>query len=238
MLTVVILISCMIYIVAPTQLGKDTKYNSVFYGVLRNSPDVEQDLKDLGLPAYMAPLAGTNAYDEIKEIDVKGEQFEKDFYKEISRADVILFYLTHFDRLFEKMEITADFAYNNRIGMMGNYKIEDAKEPHQINEMFTSYNDFKARIYPNSFWFIFIYYLVYIVYLVVAAYKTKNENERVLYLLLLIIMLVGALQVPLPIIGNGEADISKQLFIFNLTFDISLFVGINMAIKRIMKKYS
>lgn len=51
-------------------------------------------------------------------------------------------------------------------------------------------------------------------------------------------MLVGALQFPLPIIGNGEADISKQLFIFNLTFDISLFVGINMAIKRIMKKYS
>ena len=35
-------------------------------------------------------------------------------------------------------------------------------------------------------------------------------------------MIIGIIQFPLPIIGNGEADIPKQLFIFNTTFDISL----------------
>lgn len=232
---ITIALSCLIYFIAPSQLGKDTKYNSVFFGVLKNSPNVEQDLKDLRLPAYMAPLAGTNAYDNVTTVDVEGVQFEKDFYEKVGRGKIMLFYLSHFDRLIDKMELTANKAYDNKIGMMGNYKIEDANKPHQLNDRFTSYNEFKKVVYPNSFWTIFLFYIVYFAYLIITMLKSEYNKAFYKRLLLLMILLLGVIQFPLPTIGNGEADIAKQLFIFNATFDIAVFGALYAFAKRLLR---
>lgn len=232
LLGITIAISCFIYTIAPPQLAKDTLYNSVFYGIFKDSPDVNQDLKDLGLSEYMAPLSGTNAYDKIDSIDVKGEQFEKDFYNKISRSKVIFFYITHFNRLIDKMQLTASLAHDNKIGMMGNYKYEDAKSPHQLNSHFTSYNQFKKAVYPNDFWFILCFYIIYFTCIIITLIKSKNPITKNKCLLLATILLIGVAQFPLPILGNGEADIAKQLFIFNATFDIAVFAGVYAITKK------
>ena len=39
-------------------------------------------------------------------------------------------------------------------------------------------------------------------------------------------MLIGVIQYPMPFIGNGQADTSKQLFLFNFIFDILIVVSI------------
>ena len=37
-------------------------------------------------------------------------------------------------------------------------------------------------------------------------------------------MLIGAIQFPMPFVGNGQADTSKQLFLFNFIFDGLLII--------------
>lgn len=233
-LGITLLMSVGIYVIAPPQLGKDTLYNSVFYGILKDSKTVAADVEDLGLPPDLADLAGTNAYSNLQEIDIKGEEFNQHFFKKMGRSKVIVFYLTHPLRLIEKMELTADMAYDNNIGMMGNFQKHDALVPHQHNTFFTSYNAFKAAVYPNDFWFIVIFYFLYFAYLIAAAVRDTNRQTRLRRLLLLMILVLGVIQFPLPIIGNGEADIAKQLFLFNATFDIALLAAVYAGIKRWM----
>lgn len=231
-LGVTVLVSAVIYFIAPPQLGKDTLYNSVFYGILKDSDTVAEDVADLGLPTELAKLAGTHAYSDLEGIDIKGETFGQQFFQKTGRGKVIAFYLTHPVRLIEKMELTADMAYDNTIGMMGNFQKGDAQVSHQLNTDFTSYNMVKAAVYPNSFWFIVCFYLFYFIYLIAAAVRDTNRSTRLRRLLLLMILLLGVIQFPLPIIGNGEADIAKQLFLFNVTFDIAVFAALYAGVKR------
>ncbi len=49
---------------------------------------------------------------------------------------------------------------------------------------------------------------------------------------------MGLIQFPMPYIGNGAADISKQLFLFNISFDFGLTVLIYMLFKTVSKKIS
>ena len=231
-LGITLLLSIGIYVIAPSQLGKDTMYNSVFYGILKGSKTVAADVEDLGLPAGMAALAGTNAYSDLQEVDIKSAEFDQQFFQNIGRGKVIAFYLMHPARLIEKMELTADMAFDNTIGMMGNFQKQDVETPHQHNTFFTSYNWFKAAAYPNSFWFIVILYLLYFAYLIAATVRDTNQKTRLRRLLLLMILVLGVIQFPLPIIGNGEADIAKQLFVFNATFDIALLAAGYAGIKR------
>ena len=41
------------------------------------------------------------------------------------------------------------------------------------------------------------------------------------------IMLIGAIQFPMPLVGNGHADTAKQLFLFNFIFDIMLIICVS-----------
>ena len=232
-LLTVVLITGAIYFIAPPQLGKDTQYNSVFYGILKDSPDVAGDLKSLGLPAEYAVLAGTNAYTPNPPIDVKSLQFEQNFYEAVGRGTVIRFYLTHPARFIEKLQLTTQNAFDNTLGMMGNFQKKDGMEPHRLNHFFTAYNTVRKTVFPNDFWFLFGYYLLYFILLVFLFIKKKNTRQGVA--LLGFIMLLGIAQFPLPILGNGEADIAKQLFIFNVTFDISLLAAVWGLIRLILK---
>jgi hypothetical protein len=46
-------------------------------------------------------------------------------------------------------------------------------------------------------------------------------------------MLIGAIQFPMPFVGNGQADTSKQLFLFNFTFDGLLVIILSYILFKI-----
>ncbi len=231
-----LLITIGIYTSAPGHLERDTMYNSVFYGVLKNSTTPSQDLVALGLSPELAVLAGTNAYDVDLPIDTKSTAFDELFYDRISRQSVLKFYLSRPARLYEKMEITAQNAFDNKVGMMGNYTKEDAAYKRELNSFFTLHNTIKSLLLPRSFIFLVLYYLIYFIVLFLQFIK-KDARKREYISLLFFIMLIGILQYPLPALGNGEADMGKQLFIFNLSFDISFAVILYFTTGAILRKF-
>jgi hypothetical protein len=56
--------------------------------------------------------------------------------------------------------------------------------------------------------------------------KTIHYKEKRIIELVWCISLIGLLQFPLPVIGNGEADTYKQLFLFNITYDMLILTSI------------
>ncbi len=230
-LSVLIFINGLIYAVSPKQLTTDTLYQSVFYGILRNSDDIHKDAESIGLDSKYEYLANTTAYDDTP-YTAGDPEFAEAFQKKIGRGTVIKYYLTHIPRLWEKMDISTTQAFDNLLGMFSNYTAEDGIGK---NSFFTLYNSIKKAVFPESFLTLCIIYVIFLSAAMCGIYKNKKN----LYIwLLLTVAVTGIFQFPLPIIGNGEADISKQLYIFNLTFDIMILASIYFILKKVVLNFT
>jgi len=208
-------------------ISKDTQYNSVFYGVLNGSETPEQDLIDMGLNPDMAGEAGKHSYLEKSEYVkyVPHTQITEDeFYSKISNGKLAKFYLTHPKRMIEGLEYTASKAFITSTSL-GKYSRSYSEEPVREFNRFTTWSDFREKYLPAKLWFIAgVFMLMAIVSTYMFVKNKKNDSLKNKILLLWAVMCIGAIQFPMPFVGNGQADTAKQLYLFNFIFDILLLV--------------
>jgi hypothetical protein len=209
------------------QMSEYTRYNSLFYGILKDSPNPAQDLLDLGLSPDMAADAGKHAFLEEREYvryvplsDITREEF----YNKISNADLVRFYITHPQRLAAGMQYTADHAFTTST-VLGKYQRADIEKPVSEFDRFTAWSSLREKYLPRSLWFLIFSYglatgVSVLMYIKRRGVKEVESGLRLFWA----VMLIGLLQFPMPLVGNGQADTAKQLFLFNFTFDIVLVV--------------
>ncbi|MBL4934072.1 hypothetical protein [Clostridium paridis] len=211
------------------EMSKDTQYNSVFYGILKDSENPRQDLIDLGLNPDMASEAGKHSY-LITSAYTKYIPHtlitEEDFYNKISSGKLIKFYITHPLRLIKGMEYTADNAFFTGT-KLGKYPKSYSSTPINSFNRFTLWSFLRNNILPKNLAFISLIYICAIVSSLFIYIKRKHlEDVKHKIQLFWSILFIGILQFPMPFIGNGQADTTKQLFLFNFTFDIILIIMI------------
>lgn len=215
---------------ASGNLNNDTQYNSVFYGILKNSDNPEQDLIDLGLNPEMSVEAGKHSYlpenEYVKYIPRSKITYEE-FYNKIGNFKLAKFYLTHPMRLIDGMKYTASKAFYTSTSL-GKYTQDYCETPIREFNRFTLWSSFKEHILPKKLWFIT---LVYVIVFLASLYKYNSGKStyeiKTKILLLWTIMLIGGIQFPMPYVGNGQADTAKQLFLFNFIFDLLLVIVIS-----------
>lgn len=232
-MSVMLVLNVGIYAVQPRDLPMDTIYNSVFFGLLKNAPDVHEAAQEIGVEEKYESLAGTNAYTEGTPRTLETPEFMDKFYKNTTRGKIILYYLRHVDQLWKGMEITADRSFDNQQGMYGNYLLSEGFAPSAHETGITWYNQLKTAVYPKSFLFLVLYYLIYFGSILWLLVKKRPKNPMRLWLMLFVLIL-GVLQYPLPYLGNGEADIAKQLYVFNMTFDFSLLGAVWTGLRKLL----
>lgn len=208
--------------------GVDTKYNAVFYGILKNSEDPEKDLEMLGLPGDLAVEAGKHAYlppDEYVRYAPWSEMTLNEFSSKISNLKLVRFYLLNPRRLLDGMEYTAFQSFQTGT-FLGKYEKADVPEYTYVFDRFTFWSDFRSKAFPKKLWFIVLAYLAaFIISAFEYRLKGRDTASRLRIELLWVIMAIGIFQFPMPFVGNGEADTAKQLFLFNITFDILIIVA-------------
>lgn len=212
-----------------SSLSNDTHYNSVFSGILKDSNDPKKDLKDLGLNPDMSVEAGKDSYmpvsSYIKYVP-ESELTKKEFYNKITNGKLAKFYLTHPLRLIKGMEYTAEHAFFTDT-LLGKYEKSYSKEPIRKFSRFTFWSDFRGSFLPKNLIFILFFYITVFSVSLFTYIKNKNSVEIKNKIQLFVsIMFIGALQFPMSYMGNGQCDTSKQLYLFNFTFDILLVVSL------------
>ncbi|MCR1951989.1 hypothetical protein NSA50_13135 [Clostridium sp. DSM 100503] len=218
-------------------ISKDTQYNSVFYGVLNGSKTPQQDLIDLGLNPDMACEAGKHAYldaSEYVKYVPRTPITEEEFYSKISNGKLAKFYLTHPKRLIEGMEYTAGKAFFTSTSLGKGYRY-DSEEPIVKLNRFTTWSDFREDKLPKKLWFIIsVFIAIFIVSIINFLRNKSNEEIKNKIVLLWGLMLIGAIQFPMPYVGNGQADTAKQLYLFNFVFDVLLFICLVYILFKLM----
>lgn len=218
------LVSVVLYVTAPKELKHINLYQTVFFGILNESPDVRGDLRDLGLPERLEVLAGTNYFQGDTAIKQDDPSLTPDFYDRISHKDVLFFYLKHPSRLIDNMEYAAQNSMSIRPYYLGSYEKSLGNPAGAVAYTYSGWSEFKNRKLPDSLWFLVLFYLVYYAGVLFHYFRAKERRERVAGELLMLLGLIGLFSFLVPILGDGRADIGKHLFMFNVSFDMMAIV--------------
>ena len=118
-------IGCL-YGAIPDWMHYDTTYQSVFYGVLKDSETLEKDLDQLGIDEKYASLANTHAYPQLSEREISSDdkQMIKDVYEKVGKVSVVFFYLRHPIRFIQKVAKSIEYSAYIRPPNMGNSSVE------------------------------------------------------------------------------------------------------------------
>lgn len=215
-----LLLSVATYVLAPKDFKDINTYQTVFFGILKDSPDVEGDLKELGLPARLSVLAGTNYFQGDTAIKQNDPSLKADFYDRISHADVMLFYMKHPGRLLDKLEYAAEYSMIIRPYYLGNYEKSEGKPPGALSYKYSGWSEFKKHEVPSRLWFIALFFGLYFAIAAWEWARRKDKRSRTAAELFVLFGLTGVFSFVIPVLGDGAADIAKHLFLFNAVFDM------------------
>jgi len=215
----VILVSAAGYVSVSKDIKICNKYQAVFFGILKGSDDPRRDLEELGLDPSLAVLAGTNYFMEDYAVDIRTPEFRKMIDEKINYSEIAEYYIKHPGRLLEKLEISAynGFKLNQEFGNYEKHKNTGYK---QVTDVFNFWSRLKMEMFPHTLLFILCFYMLVLAVLAHEYRKAKDAKSRLAAEFFGFIALTGIIQFVLPVIGDGEADLSKHLFLFNVCFDI------------------
>jgi hypothetical protein len=234
-ITISVLLVCLsaaIYFSAPQELKQINQYQTVFYGILKDSPNPKQDLIDLGLNPDFSVNAGTTYFTADASIKQQAPMLQQQFYPNIDHKKIALFYLKHPFRFITKLEAAAHSGMTIRPYYLGNYEKSANRGYGAVSHAFGGWSELKRSILPNSLWFIALFGLAYFLVLIIKYFQTNEAKLRIRIELYMAIGVMAAISFIVPIIGDGEADLSKHLFIFNVLFDMMFVISVVWLVPR------
>ena len=231
-------ISVVLYATAPKDLKHINLYQTVFFGILNESPDVRGDLKQLGLPERLEVLAGTNFFQPDTAIKQNDPSLGPDFYDRVSHKDVLFFYIKNPSRLIHNMKYAAANSMSIRPYYLGNYEKEEGNPKGALSYTYSTWSQFKNKHVPHSLGFLSIFYLLYFAGALYEYFRSANRRERVAGELIMLLGLIGIFSFLVPILGDGRADIGKHLFMFNVCFDMMVVVMFGWVVHKLVKVWN
>jgi hypothetical protein len=220
-----LVVSVFIYATAPKELRVINQYQAVFYGILKDSPHPEKDLIDLGLDPKLVVLAGTNYFTSDTPIPQKSEELKELFYNHISHGKIAIFYLTHPDRYIGKLEVTAKNTLNMRPSYLGNYEKAAGVERGTISTTYDTWSQFKTKALPHSLWFLIPFFILYYLFMIRSYRNEANTDRKKAHEVLMSVGLMAIISFVVPLLGDGEADMEKHLFLFNVCLDLMFSIS-------------
>ena len=221
--------------------GRQTVWQSLFYGALMSSDDPLGDMEELGIPLDMAADIGKHAYhpDEAYVIAPNSPEADAALYDHVNTFTMIGYYLARPMQLLRMLDYTAGESqevYNGFRAYLGqDYASADA-DPVDRWGLWLYWRPLFAF---GHFW---TYALVYGALLIYAIRMLRSKDlspaRKWLITTYLGVLLIGALQFPLTTVGNGFADNHKQLFAFMLCHDLLLLLGAPVALIRLRAAFA
>ncbi|MCL2574031.1 MAG: hypothetical protein FWE34_05700 [Defluviitaleaceae bacterium] len=219
----------LVYNAIPDWMDIDTNYNSVFFGIVKDVDDAtaRRHLQSLGLSPDMAQFASTNRYVAGAAPLFRELGFEEEF-ENISKMDLLLFYLRHPALLWANIEMSIAHSGMIRPWYIANYGHQAERLTPSDN--FSGWSWLRVRMAFDTMWGSIILWLAF-----AAAFLTKaiaylsHNGRRMAIALLLAILGSAAYSVVVQMIANGEADLAKHMFVYIQFADfafVALIVGL------------
>jgi hypothetical protein len=211
------------FIAHPDGFREANLFNVVFAEILGNSDDPEADLRAMGLDEDLVEYAGTHAYQPGSP--VTEDSFHPRFFDHIGYREIGVFYLRHPTRFLDLMSRGAEHSATMRPDYLGNFEEATGKPPRAQSQTFAIWSNWKPRLYSNSLIFLTGFFAVSLAAsLVIHRHFRAHRSLQLSSEFHIALLAMAGMQFVIPLIGEGEFEIVKHLFIFHALSDMALVV--------------
>lgn len=218
------LFSCWVYSYTPKFMKEANIYSAVFYEILRNSPNPELDLIDLGIDKKFVSLAGTNAFSP--NAPILEDNFKEYFFTKIGYGNIGKFYLSNPDRLLDLLNRGATYAFYLRPIHLGNFDKSVGLPPTAKSQAFSEWSFLKAHFPFKKLWFIITFMSLEVIIALIIYLRLNKMHLKILPVSYIFLIFMTLTQFIIVLIGEGELDIIKHLFLFNTMSDLCLIINV------------
>ncbi len=223
------------YLNTPKWMDIATNYNAVFYGAVNDTTQekAEEYLESIGLPAEMASYRGTNYYVAGVHDRLSQDGF-RETIKDISKFDLLRFYITHPLRLFELMPTIAKHS-----DMIRPYYISNFPLPHgrmELSREFSLWSSLRSVLPFDTVLGNLLIISLFFILLIQRYYKSYNKKLWILFISGVFVSLSYTFLASLMF--NGMGDLAKHQFAFSELMDIVFIAVIALFIETLLRDKS
>jgi hypothetical protein len=205
---------------SPPAFRSANLYNMVFAEILPHSTDPEADLRALGLNPALAGYRGTTAY--TPDVPINSIAARAELFHNLDQVDILRFYAARPGRFLDLAERGAGSAFVLRPHYLGNHEREAGFPAYAQSDAFDWWSELRSRLLPGTLWFLLPMLGVHVVVAGWGWRSAPGPRLRLLAELHLVILALACLQFGVVLLGEGEFEIVKHLFLFNLMVDLAL----------------
>ena len=218
--------------------SQDTLYSGLMNGILLYADDPEEALEDLGLDPGLIADKGKHPYlpKEDYYCPPRTEKAEELLYSKVSSTKYLVWYLQHPKAFWRLLDDTALYAadpmpdFNLYVG-------ETNVGQHRTVNKFNLWAQIRPNLLPRHFaGYILLFGILTFAALWTVFHRAVDKKRRLFSGLLLVLLAIGAMQYPLPMVGNGRSDPIKQLYLFREVVDVLLLLVAAWAAAKTRKK--
>ncbi|MGX7418132.1 glycan biosynthesis hexose transferase WsfD [Carnobacterium gallinarum] len=232
-LVLVLVSGALTYTLITTEFNNINQFQSMTRGVLLESENPEKALEDGNMEEQFALLKGNTYFQEYSAIDTNGNYMLKEFYDRYGFGWVLKHYLFNPADFYTILSAAANDIHQVQPYEMGNYEKSAGKPFKERTRYFTLYSSIKREFFPKTMGFLIIWTFVYLgIYFpsVYAAYKQNAPRRMLRYWLIIASLAMVFVILIVSVIGDGDADLAKHLFLSAVIFDFLTVMTVSDAL--------
>lgn len=204
-------------------------YHAMTRGILLTSTDPEKTLEEFNINPQYSLLNGTTFYDDTPVIDVESDLMVDNFYNRYGFVSISAYYITHPGSFIQMLNLAIKNAWKLRPAMDGNFDRSAGFAPGTQSDFFSLHSSILLNYIPRSFGFV-------IIWLIACLLVNRKFHGRLLAIAGSFLM--GFMQILVSIIGAGDADIGKHIFLFDVVYDYVTLMTVAEIVIWIVKSIS
>lgn len=205
------------------------RYHAMTRGILLYENNPEEIIKSFNIDEQYAMLQENIFFEDVPMINPYSEELKEKFFDKYSTFTILGYYLKHPDSLVKMLGYAADNGYDIKPPAMGNYEKTEGKPFKAQSNFFSLWSNLKKNI-PHGLLLSCIYissFLWIAINKYIKAFKNKDSGYILFEEGMIYVLLVGLSQIAISIIGAGDADLAKHVFMYNISFDLMVIYIIN-----------
>jgi len=203
--------------------SQDTLYSGLMNGILLYADDPETALEELGLDPGLIADRGKHPYYPKEDYfcPPRTEMAEEMIYSKVSSAAYLRWYLAHPKAFWRLLNDTAGYSADP-MPDLNLYIGQTNTGPHAQVNKWNLWAQLRPGLIPRHFAGYLILFGGVVCGSLWGIFRRDSDKKRRLYSgLLILTILLGAMQYPLPMVGNGRSDPVKQLYFFREITDFT-----------------